>query len=366
MRAGRLSFMVVCALFAVCGTVVQGALTLPPITYVGSFRMTGSFGSYAVSGMAFYQDATGQKLLYHNQFDTYVGNDIPVPLDPGVVTWAGLNTQTTIVGPATVFGKPWANGIGIRDDGTGTDRIYYNGRGSPTNNYTNGAWGSGDLAITASTYQGVGGETCGGVSNPTPSGFVANTGAPAAQDLMEVSTWAAAPDIFLAAPQLGDGTTVPVTEILSLKANAYKNPKSHYGYQAIEWVQPLGTSNWQDGFVVLTEIDSGPQALNWSLVFFDPAQLPYIGGWDINEPDYWLPADGARFDIDPYLSPGLSNRGLVGMAFDPATGMLYVGEDSGNPGDVVHVFQVGVPEPITLALLTLGSAVLLRRPRRGR
>ena len=361
MRTALRCGVALCALLAMGAVQVRADLTLPPLNYAGAFRMGASFGSYGLASLAYYKDPdTGQESLYHNNYSNFYICDIPEPLDPGVVGWAGLNTQSLLSGPVTIGGKSKA-GIRIRNDGA-ADTLYTAGN--------SGDWDSASMDLGTTAYLGTGGTSHHRGLSPAPADFVTHCAAPAEQDTLDAFAWCNAPWLHLAAPQLGDGSasSVPSTEILRI-TDAYQHANSHYTYTAVEWLQSAGGSSaFQDGFIVVAEKDSGPAALNWSLVFYDPSQLPYVSTWGAN-PDYWLPADGTRMDIDPYLSPGVnyhsSHGGIWGLAYDPETGRLFVGENGNDPGAVVHVFESVVPEPATLGLLILGLLPLLR-PRRRR
>ena len=207
MRCATRLVLVASVLLAMCAGPALAELTLPPINYLGSFRMNGSFGSYGYSGLA-YHGAGAQETLYHSNWSTIYGNDIPVPLDPGVVGWGGLNTQTQLLTP-TNLGGAIAGGLAVHNDATGAPRLYRGGN--------NNQVAVCNMDLTGSTYLGTGGVSHHrGFSGPAPAGFVTNVGVPAAQDMLDGFAWCGAPWLYTLAPQLGDGTTVPSTQIMQI------------------------------------------------------------------------------------------------------------------------------------------------------
>jgi len=187
--------------------------------------------------------------------------------------------------------------------------------------------------------------------------------------LLNRQAWYSSPQIFLMSPDYSAST-----ELFRFANNPTDDGWVGGAWASIEWVQPPGTTDWEDGFVVLTECvggDSSTPPTSLSLVFFDSVELAAIGaGSRPNPADSLTPAQLTRVDILPVMSPGVTGGGgIIGLSYDPATGNLYGLENTATgPGPgVVHVWNFPeVPEPATCSLLLLGVIPLLRRRARRR
>ena len=361
-RSATIAIVISSFLIATVGS-ADAAIEAGNLSYLGSFELPHNIGEYNWGSLA-YDNSGAQELVYWSSYSDIYSATIPTLLDATAVGHENLNVATPANGDASVK-QDRMGGLRVR----GTD-LWSGGR----NDYYQAP-----LDLSTTTNYGDNGGSCHGLS-PVPQDVIdaveaargLATDALDGYDTLHVENYYVRPDFILANVDDGipgvDGS-VSQQAFFHTTGGATQNGDWHQLAYGVEWVSDPADSNYQEGRIVVAEVDQDD--LTQGLAFYDLDSLLVYGTGTSGSAADPATVRTSEFDLEPYLSVnGAGNyHGVAAIAYDPVTKRLFVGEGSddlgdGGAGGVVHVFSV--PEPATMGLLTLGIAVMRLRRRRRR
>lgn len=331
------------------------------LSYQGSFKLKSVYGDYSW-GSLLYMNEGGQDRLYYSSFNYLRKSSVPALVTPDA-TWSNLNTGTDLV-TSTINKPQQVAGMVLRDDGM----IYGIGRNMSATNGWYRIAPSLDQATCVAIGQDTNTNGMGGATR-VPAGFVASletakgvaAGTYSGYDTLIFNNQNGAPRMTLSAPSLPlVSDKVASTGVFFIQAGT--PAVWHWDSQEILWMaDPQAPTDWTKARLLVTSKDTTTGGI-FAIDFYDPQAILAAAAWNGKPQNAVNPATvmPLHLDLTPYIKGPYQVNGL---AYDPATGRLFVGESGNyNSTSYVHVFQVaGVPEPATLCLLVVSGLFLARR-----